>query len=90
MDAEYAATTTLDTKIEEILVFTSLFGDSGSVVLVEAGGGPGDVEGSEGVDSVRGDGETMDWKQCFWNLLFHQRSIKARLKSLDWTWRTWN
>ena len=90
MDAEYAATTNLETKIEETFVFTSLLGDSGSVGLVEAGGRPGDVEGSEGVDSVRGDGEAMDWKQYLWNLLFHQSSVKARLKSLDWTCRTWN
>ena len=34
----------------------------------EAGGRPGDVEGSEGVDSVRDDGEAMDWKQYLWVL----------------------
>ena len=70
MDAEYAATTTLETKIEETFVFTSLFGDSGTVGLVEAGGGPGDVEGSGGVDSVRDDGEAMDWEQYLWDLCF--------------------
>ena len=80
----------LKQKLKKLLVFTSLFDDSSSVGLVEAGGGPGDVKGSEGVDSVRDKREMMDWKQCFWNLLFHQRSIKARLKSSDWTWGTWN
>ena len=66
MDAEDAATTNLETEIEETFVFTSLLGDNGSVELVEAGGRPGDVEESEVVDSVRDDGEPMDWKQYLW------------------------
>ena len=68
MEAEDAATTNLETEIEEPVLFTSLLGGTGGVELVEAGGRPGDVEGSEGVDSVRDDGEPKNWKQYLWVL----------------------
>ena len=68
MNAEDAATTNLETEIEETVLFTSLLAGTCGVELVEARGRPGDVEGSEGVDSVRDDGEPMDWKQYLWVL----------------------
>ena len=49
MEAEDAATTNLETEIEEPVLFTSLLGGTGGVEMVEARGRPGDGEGSEGV-----------------------------------------
>ena len=59
-------------------------------MLVEARGRPGDRGGSEGVDSVRGDRETMENsnRHGFGIYSFIREVSRPGLSLLDWTWGT--